>query len=199
MSHSGGQLFHISSILLFLASDEQNTQLLRGRANEKVLVFMSVELSNFCWSECQHTRKVCIFLFQAITLQNFSSFLDLKTNWLYKTLKNHSTWGSEKWRDAICSKAAEFESHLRCWLDIIQLLFNLQTCISQPFQNRSQNILAAFCILKTHFLKLFQQNLKDEVINNKQQERLTIVTCFDMFVRKWMHFFYFLLKKTKCY
>ena len=107
---------------------------------KKVLVFMSVELSNFCWSECQHTRKVCIFLFQAITLQNFSSFLDLKTNWLYNTLKNHSTWGSEKWRDAICSKAAEFESHLRCWLDIIQLLFNLQTCISQPFQNRSQNI-----------------------------------------------------------
>ena len=49
---------------------------------KKVSVFMSVELSNFCWSECQHTRKVCIFLFQAITLQNFSSFLDLKTNWL---------------------------------------------------------------------------------------------------------------------
>ena len=68
------------SLFFFSWHSMNKTKLLRGRANEKLSVFMSVELSNFCWSECQHTRKVCIFLFQAITLQNFSSFLDLKTN-----------------------------------------------------------------------------------------------------------------------
>ena len=116
------------------------TQLLRGRANEKVSVFMSLELSNFCWSECQHTRKVCIFLFQAITLQNFSSFLDLKTNWLYNNLKN---------LEGLRNKGmtfVEFESHLRCWFDIIQFLFQFPACISRLFQNRSWNILKALCI-----------------------------------------------------
>ena len=99
-------LHYTSSIF---KSNEQEHNYWPDVPKKKISVFMSVELSNFCCSECQHTRKVCIFLFQAITLQNFPSFLDLKTNWLYKTVKNHSTWGPGKVgksRDDICGKGA---------------------------------------------------------------------------------------------
>ena len=91
-------------------------------------------------------------LYLLVPSDNFTKlfqFLDLKTNWLYNSilLCNFTflgAWGTEwveKSRDDICCKLAEFESYLRCWFDIIRLLFNLQTCISKLFQNRSQNIL----------------------------------------------------------
>ena len=54
---------------------------------KKISLFMSVELSNFCiWSECQHTRKVCIFLFQAITLPNFCCcWISRKSHFVFET------------------------------------------------------------------------------------------------------------------
>ena len=57
-----------------------------GQENDFTL-YVSVELSNFCiWSECQHTRKVCIFLFQAITLPNFCCcWISRKSHFVFET------------------------------------------------------------------------------------------------------------------